>query len=57
MIIFSGPSGPKFIAEALVASEKVGEGGALDELCLLAFDETVSVRRDRGPGILSRRSQ
>ena len=30
MIIFSGPFEPKFIAEACVASEKVGEGGPGD---------------------------
>lgn len=30
VIILSGPSGPKFIADAFVASEKVGEGGPGD---------------------------
>lgn len=53
MMIFSGPEGPKFIAETLVASEKVGEGGPLEELSLLALVDTVSVRRDRVPGILT----
>ena len=27
MIIFSGPSEPKFICDACVASERVGDGG------------------------------
>ena len=30
MIILSGPWGPKFMADALVVSEKVGDGGPGD---------------------------
>ena len=33
-MIFSGPFEPKFIAEACVASEKVGEGGPGDVFLL-----------------------
>lgn len=52
-MIFSGPSAPKFIAEALVASEKVGDGGpAVDEFGLLTFAESDRVRRDLGAGIV-----
>jgi hypothetical protein len=51
VIIFSGPSGPKFNPEALVASENVGEGGPVDMFALLTLAETVSERKDLGPGI------
>jgi len=45
-MIFAGPSAPKFIAEAWVASEKVGEGGPGEEA---GFEEpNVSVRSERG---------
>lgn len=52
MMIFSGPCAPKFIAEALVASEKVGEGGPAEVFGLLTVDESDRVRRDRGPSIV-----
>ena len=43
-MIFSGPSEPKFICEAFVVSERVGDGGPSKRFCppltlrLLAFD-------------------
>ena len=48
VIIFSGPPGPKFIAEALVASEKVGEGGPGDLVLLPAM---VRERKERAGGM------
>ncbi len=45
MIIFSGPSIPKFMADALVVSENVGDGGPGDEL---RFEPKVRPRRERG---------
>lgn len=45
-MIFAGPSAPKFIAEAWVASEKVGEGGPGEEV---GFEEpNASGRSERG---------
>ena len=45
-MIFAGPSAPKFIAEAWVASEKVGEGGLGEEA---GFEEPNGrVRSERG---------
>jgi len=45
-MIFAGPSAPKFIAEAWVVSEKVGEGGPGEEA---GFEEpNASVRSERG---------
>lgn len=58
VIILDGPLSPKFIAEALVASEKVGEGG---EVAVVAVEfrrgVTVDVliareRRERALGIV-----
>ena len=40
-MILAGPFGPKFMAEAWVASENVGEGGLGDELCLVEPKEKV----------------
>jgi len=49
-MIFEGPLAPKFIAEACVASEKVGEGGPGD---MVRFEPKVKVRRDFGrPGAI-----
>jgi len=49
-MIFEGPLAPKFIAEACVASEKVGEGGPGD---MVRFEPKVKVRRDFGrPGAM-----
>ena len=48
MMILSGPLGPKFMADALVASENVGDGGPGD-FVLLA--ERVSERRERAAGM------
>ena len=49
---FSGPLDPKFIAEAFVASENVGEGGARPGfVCLFTFEETERVRSGRGLGM------
>ena len=54
-MIFSGPLDPKFIAEAFVASENVGEGGALPVfVCLFTFEERESVRSWRGVGMAFR---
>ena len=47
--IFSGPSGPKFIADAFVVSEKVGEGGPGE---VVRRREMVSERRERARGIV-----
>lgn len=49
MIIFSGPSGPKFIAETLVVSEKVGDGGPGE---VFRRFEMVSDRSERARGML-----
>ena len=49
MMIFSGPLAPKFIADALVASENVGEGGP-GETARLAGDIAID-RIGRGLGI------
>ena len=46
---FSGPLEPKLIADAFVASENVGEGGARPVFgCLLTFEGTERDRRERG---------
>ena len=55
--IFAGPFSPKFMAEALVTSEKVGEGGP--SCCLLIFVDIASDRSERalcmrGPGWMGR---
>ena len=44
--IFSGPSGPKFIADAFVVSEKVGEGGPAEG----ALRPLVETERERVEG-------
>ena len=49
-MIFSGPLFPKFIADAFVASENVGEGGSLEGF--VCFEDTERVRRARGFGML-----
>lgn len=50
VMIFSGPSAPKFMAEAWVESENVGEGGG-DGLRLL--EPKVRARSERGrPGAM-----
>lgn len=51
-MIFSGPAVPKFICEACVASERVGDGGP--GVTAVAFWLSVSVRNERGRGIPSR---
>jgi hypothetical protein len=43
-MILAGPFGPKFIAEACVASEKVGEGGPGEALRLMEPKEKVRRR-------------
>lgn len=48
MIILSGPSGPKFIADAFVVSENVGDGGPGEAVRL---GEIASVRSERARGI------
>lgn len=53
MIIFSGPLSPKFMPDAFVASENVGDGGPADVVVLGA--EMVRVRRERGRGMVRRR--
>ena len=54
-MIFSGPLFPKFIAEAFVASEKVGEGGPRPGFgCLFAFGGADRVRSERGVGMVVR---
>ena len=54
-MIFSGPLAPKFIAEAFVASENVGEGGPWPVfVCLFACEERESVRSERGLGMMFR---
>lgn len=51
-MIFSGPLEPKLIADAFVASEKVGEGGPRPAFgCLLTFVDTERVRSGRGLGM------
>lgn len=48
VMIFSGPSEPKCMADALVASEKVGDGGAKDtSLRIAGEDEIASERTER----------
>lgn len=49
-MIFSGPLTPKFIADAFVASENVGDGGPGDVVAL--GGEMARVRRERGRGML-----
>lgn len=44
-MIFVGPSAPKFIADALVESEKVGEGGPGD---VLRLEPKANARKERG---------
>lgn len=44
MMIFSGPSAPKFIAEAWVASENVGEGGPGEDV---RFGDIARLRKER----------
>lgn len=44
MIILSGPSGPKFIADAFVVSENVGDGGPGEDL---RFGEIARERSER----------
>lgn len=46
MMILLGPLDPKFMAEACVASEKVGDGGPGDKGRRL--EPNASARRDRG---------
>jgi hypothetical protein len=49
-MIFSGPSAPKFMAEAWVESENVGEGGGED---LRLLEPKARARRERGrPGAM-----
>ena len=48
-MIFSGPSGPKFMADAFVVSEKVGEGGP-GEVFLRRW--MARERRERARGML-----
>lgn len=43
-MIFSGPSAPKFIAEACVASENVGEGGPGEDV---RFGDIARLRIER----------
>ena len=43
VMIFEGPCSPKFIAEALVASEKVGDGG---EVAVVAVEFRLGVAVD-----------
>ena len=52
-MIFSGPFAPKFMAEACVASEKVGEGGPCG-VFRLELDVIARVRRGRDEGIVNR---
>jgi hypothetical protein len=50
---FSGPLDPKFIADAFVASENVGEGGPRPGFwCLFTFEDTERVRSERGLGMV-----
>ncbi len=49
VIILSGPLGPKFMADALVVSENVGEGGPGD---VGRFDEIARERNERARGML-----
>lgn len=51
VIIFSGPFGPKSMADALVASENVGDGGPGDEA---RFGDRARARNERAGGIVSR---
>lgn len=44
-MILSGPLGPKFMADACVASEKVGDGGSDGDLCI---EPKTRARRERG---------
>lgn len=52
-MIFSGPPGPKLTAEALVASEKVGEGGPGVELRLVIPKANSRSERDLLEGIVT----
>lgn len=56
-MIFEGPCSPKFMADALVASEKVGDGGEAGAMVELCLGVTVDVliareRRERALGIV-----
>ena len=51
-MILAGPFGPKFMAEACVVSEKVGEGGLGEELRLLGVKEKVRKERERLEGMV-----
>lgn len=54
VIIFAGPCSPKFMAEAFVASENVGDGGPLPvggALCFGRLVEMASERSERGFGM------
>lgn len=53
MMIFSGPFAPKFMPDAFVASENVGDGGPGDVVVL--GGEMVRVRRERERGMTSRK--
>ena len=50
VMIFSGPSGPKFIADALVVSENVGDGGPGD--VFLRLELMARERRERARGMV-----
>jgi hypothetical protein len=52
-MIFSGPPGPKWSAEGLVASEKVGEGGPGVELRLVIPKASSRSERDLLEGIVT----
>ena len=49
MIILLGPFGPKSMAEALVASENVGDGGPGD---VARFGERANERSERARGMV-----
>lgn len=51
VMIFSGPPGPNLTADALVASEKVGEGGPGDELRFVIRKASSRSERDLLEGI------
>lgn len=53
VIILSGPLAPKFIADAFVASEKVGEGGPEDAARLVGA--MARDRKERSRGIVASR--
>jgi hypothetical protein len=52
-MIFSGPPGPNMTADALVASEKVGEGGPGDELRFVIPKASSRSERDLLEGIVN----